>query len=488
MGTGWIVLLALLGLLILLAVIVLVRMAACRPPQKKPVQKKEYDVDPETLAEHLSGAVQIRTIAGQSVEDTPAEPFLAMHAYLEKTFPLIHQTMEKEIVHSYSLLFKWKGRDPSKKPIIMMGHMDVVPVEESTLDQWEQPPWSGKIADGYVWGRGAIDMKGHLFANLEAVEYLLRQGFQPERDIYLALGHDEEQMGLNGGKYLAERLQELGVHAEYVFDEGGAVVSGKEFGVDGRIAAVGIAEKSTINLKLTARSQGGHASMPPRQTAVGALCEAVEKLEKIGFPMDINETAGLLFKTLRPYMKPVFKMALCNLWLFKPVFMKIMGGMPKGAAMLHTTAAPTMLNASMQPNVLAQAASAVVNLRLVPGETIESTLAHVRKLVGEEIELEVLFGCNPPSISSMDTPVWQAIDASVRENIGEDIIVSPYLMMASTDSRLYEAVTENTYRFDPFISVGEDLGTIHGVGERMGIDSLVRGCKFFISLIEKTAG
>lgn len=184
MGTGWIVLLALLGLLILLAVIVLVRMEACRPPQKKPVQKKEYDVDPETLAEHLSGAVQIRTIAGQSVEDTPAEPFLAMHAYLEKTFPLIHQTMEKEIVHSYSLLFKWKGRDPSKKPIIMMGHMDVVPVEESTLDQWEQPPWSGKIADGYVWGRGAIDMKGHLFANLEAVEYLLRQGFQPERDIY----------------------------------------------------------------------------------------------------------------------------------------------------------------------------------------------------------------------------------------------------------------------------------------------------------------
>jgi len=447
MGIGWIVVFAFLGVVVLLALVVLLRMAACKVPvNKEKVAPKSYDIDDALLAEHLAGAVRIKTIAAQRLEDTESEPFYEMHAYLEKTFPLIHQHLEREIVNRYSLLYKWKGTGKNR-PIIMLGHMDVVPVEESTLDKWEQPPWSGAIRDGYIWGRGSIDMKGHLFANLEAVEYLLSKGFAPDRDIYLALGHDEEQMGRTGGLFLAKRLAELGVRAEYVFDEGGAVLSGREFGVDRQIAAVGIAEKSILNLRMTAKSAGGHASMPPRQTAVGALCRAVYKLEKTGFAMAINETAGRMFRTLRPYMKPVFKMALCNLWLFKPVFLKIMSGMPKGAAMLRTTVAPTMLSGSMQPNVLAQSASATINFRIVPGETVEATLTRVREIVGGEIELEVLYGENPAGVSSTDTPAWRAIEEAVRETIGEDILVTPYLMMACTDSRFYAEVTENIYRW-----------------------------------------
>ena len=488
MSAWLIVVIAALCLIVLCGIIVLIRMASSRPPQKKQVKPGNYNLDVQQAARNLSGAIQIKTIASESFEETNGAVFLAIHDYLKKAYPLIHEKLEREVVHSYSLLYKWKGTgEGNLKPIIMMGHMDVVPVEQSTLDQWPHDPWGGEIADGYVWGRGAIDMKGHLIANLEAIEYLLKTGFQPKRDIYLALGHDEEQMGGNGGVYIVKRLKELGVQAEYIFDEGGAIIDGKEFGVNGSIAAVGIAEKSTLNIKLTAKSSGGHASMPPIQTSVGAVCEAVYKLEREGFPMWLNEAAEIMFQTLRPYMKPVFKMALCNLWLFKGIFFKIMRKMPKGAALLHTTVAPTMLSASMQPNVLAQAASAVLNLRIVPGENVESAVAHVKEIVGEGIQVEVLYGSNPSSVSSVDAPAWKAIESAIQENIGEDIVVAPYLMMASTDSRHYADLTENTYRFDPFISLGEDIGTIHGVGERLALDSLERGAKFFISLIEKTA-
>lgn len=470
-----------LGILAVLLLTVALRTALCRPEKAQPIPKRNYELDADTLALHLSGAVQIKTIATESMDTTDPAPFEAFHAYLRETFPRIHETMSVERVN-HSLLYHWKGTTDAR-PIVLMAHMDVVPVEEATLDKWTHTPFGGEIADGYVHGRGSIDMKGHLIAKLEAVEYLLKQGFTPERDVYLALGHDEEQMGLNGGKLLAEKLR--AVNPEYVFDEGGAIINGKEFGIDGKIAAIGIAEKSTMNVRLTAHSKGGHASMPPRQTAVGALAEAIDRLEKTGFPMYVNQAAGEMFDTLKPHMNTVFRMALCNLWLFKPIFFKIMRGLPKGAALLHTTATPTMLSGSMQPNVLAQQATATLNCRIIPGETMQSALDRIQKLVGPDIEVTVLYGSDPAGVSSTHTLGFAAMRHAVHAAIDPDIVVAPYLMMATSDSRHYDGVAEAVYRFDPFQSVGEDLDTIHGVNERLSIQSLKEGTAFFINLLEE---
>jgi carboxypeptidase PM20D1 len=411
------------------------------------------------------------------------DAFLGLHAWMEQAYPLLHRTLKKEVINEYSLLYHWKGTGSSQKPWLMMAHMDVVPVDERTAGDWAHGAFSGDIADGYVWGRGAIDMKGQLACIMESVEHLLAQGFVPQRDIYLAFGHDEESMGTLGAQRIVDTLTQRDVRLDFVIDEGGVVMDGKEMSVDAMIAAIGIGEKGYADFRLVAESAGGHASRPPKQTAVGALAKAITALEKRHMKPTLNAPLKAMLDAVGGRMKFPLNVIAANLFVTKPLLLKAMSGGGTGAAMVRTTAAPTMLRGSDASNVLAQRAEAVVNFRISPDDSVEKLLAHVKKTVGDKIRVEVIQAYDPGVVSRVDSAAYRAIEETAAA-VFPGYIVTPYLMVAATDSRRYTGIADGVYRFQPFRSMSEDLGTIHAVGERLSVESLREGTAFFMMLVK----
>lgn len=478
-----IVLYAILGLLALLIAMMAVNTVFKRPVKATTGKAELPDLDADKLAEHLSGLIQHKTVTANTMDSFDRAAFLGLHQYLEKTYPLLHAALEKEVVNEYSLLYKWKGTDSDQKPWLMMAHMDVVPVDERTADKWEHEAFSGDIADGYVWGRGAIDMKGQLACIMESVEYLLEQGFAPKRDIYIALGHDEESMGTLGAQHIVDRLNAQDVRLDFVIDEGGVVMDGKSLGINAMVATIGICEKGYADLRLVAESAGGHASRPPKETAVGTLAKAILALEKHRMKPTLNAPLKAMLDAVGGYMKFPLNVIAANLFITKPLLLKGLGAGSTGSAMVRTTAAPTMLKGSGAPNVLAERAEAVVNFRISPDDSLEKLLAHVKKVVGSDIKVEVIQGYDPSVSSPVDSEAYKTI-AGTAADIFPGYVVSPYLMVAATDSRRYACIADGVYRFQPFASMSEDLGTIHAAGERLSIKSLREGTAFFIQLVK----
>ena len=479
-----IVLYAILAILAILIGIMAVNTVFQRPSKilaEKPELPPELDAG--VMAEHLGGMIRCKTVTANTMEGFDRKSFLGLHDYLEKTYPLLHKTLEKEIVNEYSLLYTWKGSGSEQKPFLMMAHMDVVPVEEQTADKWEHDAFGGVVADGYIWGRGAIDMKGQLACIMESVEYLLKGGFAPKRDIYIAIGHDEESMGVFGAQRIVNRLKEKGVQLDFVLDEGGVVMDGSSLGIGAKVATIGICEKGYADLKLTAESAGGHASRPPKQTAVGELAAALVALEKHKMKPAFNEPLRAMLSAVGGYMKFPLNVIAANLFITKPLLLKGLSGNSNGSAMIRTTTAPTMLKGSSAPNVLADRAEAVVNFRIAPDDSVEKLLAHVRKVVGSKIKVDIIQAYEPSVVSSVDSEAYQVIEKTAAK-LFPGYVVTPYLMVAATDSRRYACIADGVYRFQPFSSLSEDLGTIHAVGERLSIQSLCEGTAFFIQLVK----
>ena len=479
-----IVLYAILGLLALLIAMMAVNTIFKRPVKATTGKAELPELDADKLAEHLSGMIQYKTVTASTMDGFDRAAFLGLHGYLMKIYPRLHASLEKEIVNEYSLLYKWKGTGSDQKPWLMMAHMDVVPVDERTLDKWEHEAFSGDVADGYVWGRGAIDMKGQLACIMESVEYLLEKGFAPKRDIYIALGHDEESMGTLGAQHIVDRLSERGVRLDFVIDEGGVVMDGKSMGINAMVATIGICEKGYADLRLTAESAGGHASRPPKETAVGTLAKAIVALEKHRMKPTLNAPLKAMLDAVGGYMKFPLNVIAANLFITKPLLLKGLGTGSIGSAMVRTTTAPTMLKGSEAPNVLAERAEAVVNFRISPDDSVEKLLAHVKRVVGDGVKVEPMLTTEPSEVSSVDSTAYKVIEKTIAE-LFPGYVVSPYLMVAATDSRRYGCIADGVYRFQPFASMNEDLGTIHAAGERLSIESLREGTAFFIQLVKK---
>lgn len=473
----------LLTLLALLIAVLAINTIRKRPHSVKPAPAEHIALDEGALAKHLSGMIRFKTVTSNTMEGFDRKEFLGLHRYLEDTYPRVHKTLKKEVVNEYSLLYYWKGSGSDKKPFLMMAHIDVVPVEEATAGGWKHGAFSGDIADGYVWGRGAIDMKGQVAAIFECAEHLIREGFTPKRDIYIAIGHDEESMGGLGAIRIVKRLQEKGVKLDFVIDEGGVVMDGKMLGIGAMVAAIGICEKGYADIRLTAKSAGGHASRPPKQTAVGALSKAIVALEKHQMKSSLNPPLRDMLAAVGAYMKFPLNVIAANLRLTKPLLLAGFAAGGTGAAMVRTTVAPTMLKGSSAPNVLADCAEAVVNVRIAPGQTVEDVKRHFEKVTRGLVGIEVLQAYGPSPISHVDSEAYRTIARTVGE-IFSGYLVAPYLMIAATDSRLYEPVADGIYRFQPFRSLSEDLGTIHAVGERLSVESLREGTEFFIHLVK----
>ncbi len=478
-----IILYAILGLLVLLAAMMAVNTVFKRPTAAAARKAELPELDAERLAEHLGGIIRFKTLSADTMEGFDREAFLGLHDYMERTYPRLHAVLEKEVVNEYSLLYRWKGTGSPQKPWLMMAHMDVVPVDERTADMWPYEAFSGAVADGYVWGRGAIDMKGQLCCIMESVEHLLEKGFAPERDIYIALGHDEERMGTLGAQRIVDTLKARGVQLDFVIDEGGVVMDGKSMSIDAKVATIGICEKGYADLKLIAESAGGHASRPPKQTAVGALAKAIVALEQHKMKPTLNEPLKAMLNSVGGYMKFPLNVIAANLFITKPLLLKGLATSSTGSAMVRTTTAPTMLKGSEAPNVLAERAEAVVNFRISPDDSVEKLTAHVQRVVGKHIKVEVLMATEPSGVSDVNSAAYKVIEKTVAE-LFPGYVVSPYLMVAATDSRRYACIADGVYRFQPFASMSEDLGTIHAAGERLSVDSLREGTAFFINLVK----
>lgn len=377
--------LALVATLIVVAAVVLVRAAGLRSLQPEAPPPTTLDVDSAGAVERFAGAIRIPTVSHERVEDTDSAAFRAFHAYLTERYPRVHERLVREVVGGLSLLYTWEGSDPDAEPVVLMGHQDVVPVIPGTEEDWTHPPYGGVLTDSYVWGRGAMDDKISVIAILEAVEALLADGFQPRRTFYLAFGHDEEVGGVRGAKAIAELLAARDAEPyAFVLDEGGAVARGMVPGVEGAVALVGIAEKGYVNLELVVEGQGGHSSTPPEQTNIGILAEAVSELEENQFPAELQGPARDMFAWLAPEMSFGARAAFANLWLFEPVVTRMLLSDPSTASMVRTTTAVTIVEGGVKANVLPIRARALVNHRIIPGETTRSVLERVRSVVDDD--------------------------------------------------------------------------------------------------------
>lgn len=447
--------------------------------------------DADRAALHLSEAIRIKTISRDDPQQVDWSQFEKFHDFLEKAYPLITKNLSREKVSRASLLYKWQGKNDTLKPIAFLSHMDVVPVSDGTLDDWEHPPFDGFNDGEFIWGRGALDMKNHLICVMESIETLLEEGFEPERSIYLCFGHNEEIVAAeeSGAGAIMETLRARGVELDSIIDEGGAMLPANVKGIlEGNLAGIGIAEKGYADFRLTLKAKGGHSSQPPKHTAIGELSKAVLRLENHQFKAKLPDYVNDMFISIGKRCSYAGRLVMCNYPILKPAVKYAMTKIPPAASLIRTTIGVTMSSGSPAANVLPQSASVTVNCRIMPGESIASTKEHIRKAIkNDKIEIELIKGKEPSCISPTDSKSFRTLKKlSVAAN--QNNIVTPYLVMGGTDAYHYEPICKNIYRFAPFTISTSLLLTTHSTNERCPIEQLGAGITFFKRYIREMAG
>ena len=476
------VLFAILAVIAAFILITLIRAVFFKAEKVKGGVFPDELVHPERAQENLSKAIRIKTISHEDDSKTDWSEFERFHSFLREAFPLIHKNLEIENVSKASLLFYWKGTDEALEPIAFLAHQDVVPVASGTENDWTHPAFDGYNDGEFIWGRGALDMKNHLICLMESVETLLEEGYQPKRGVYLCLGHNEEVVAGsdNGARDIAELLEKKGVHLDSVIDEGGAMLTAKVKGlIDANLTGIGVAEKGYADFKVTVNAKGGHSSQPPKHTAIGILAKKVMNLENHQFKGKIMPFVNNLFTSIGKRTTYIGRLVFCNLWLLKPLLLKIMTKIPPAASLVRTTTAVTMSDGSPAANVLPQKASVTINFRIMPGESIADVKRHIEKYMGgENVEIEFIKGKEPSLISPTDTRAFDTL-RRLSVSLDEKNIVAPYLVMGGTDAYNYENVCSNIYRFAPFTIDTKLLLTTHSTNERIPVDQLTQGITFF---------
>jgi carboxypeptidase PM20D1 len=488
--------LKLIGLLILVLLLVAVARTLLLPSKQVPRASYTLDAfDAQQAARNLAGAIVFPTISwedGGTDEQKKAtqDAFIGFHAYLEKTFPQVYAKLAHETIGENNLLFTWKGSDSSLKPLLLMGHQDVVPIEEGTEGKWTHTPFSGDIAEGFIWGRGSLDDKMTVVGLLQAVDLLLSRGFQPKRTIYLAFGQDEEIGGLQGAAKIAETLKSRGVKLEFVDDEGGFVSRGLVPGVSAPVAMIGTSEKGYLSLELTVETPGGHSSVPPPESSIGILASAIRRIERHPMPAQPGGPVGEFLEYAADGASFPMKLVFRNLWLFGPVVKHILESSPDSNATLRTTAATTIFRAGTKDNVMPSKARAVVNFRLLPGDTVAGVTEYVRETINDpRVKLQPLPGeppAEPSPRSSATSPEFQLMQTTLAQ-VYPDAIVAPFVFLGATDSKHYVPLTPNIFRFAPMTLESEDVSRIHGTNERIGVENYARMIQFYCQLMRNAA-
>lgn len=435
--------------------------------------------------ERFSAALQIPTVSYDDRSQFDADAFRAFRSFLESSYPLVNSRAQLTLVNDYSMVYHLPGSDPNLKPILFMGHMDVVPVEEITRAEWSYPPFNGTVANGIIWGRGSVDDKFTVIALMEALEQLLSEDMQPERSVFFAFGHDEEVGGKDGAAKVAQYFEQKGVTFEYVLDEGGVVLEGMIDGIDRPVAIIGVSEKGYVNLVLTVNAPGGHSSQPPEQTAVGILSRAIVAVENSPFPARLDAFYPT-FDALGAEMPFSKRLAMANLWLFAPLVKNIMLKNKDDAAGIRTTTAATMVSGSPKSNILPTRATAVINFRILPGDSVESVQDRVIELIDDErVTVTTEYGVNPSPESPSDSAAFELIAQTIR-GMDDRVLVAPYMVRGGTDAKYFYALSPNVYRFMMLRIDPTTLGYVHGIDERVAVEDYLEAIRFYYHLIRNS--
>ena len=443
-----------------------------------------------TLDEHIaiqrfSNAIKIPTISYDDRSHFDANAFRAFQRYLQSAYPLVHQHATRTVVNDYSLVYHLKGSDSSLKPVLLMSHMDVVPIEDITRDQWTHPPFSGTVADDIIWGRGTVDDKIGVISLMEAMELLLSENARPQRSIYFAFCHDEEVGGKDGAAKIAEYFTREGISFDFVLDEGGAVTEGLITAVDQPVAIIGMAEKGYVNLILTVNAPGGHSSQPPRQTAVGILSRAIVQVEDHPFPARLDYLLQT-FDAIGSHAPFMTRLTMGNLWLFSSLVKSQLLKSKDNAAGIQTTTAATMVSGSPKSNILPTRATAVINFRILPGETVESVQKRVIELINDNrVEVTHEYGTNPSPVSPVDSRGYGMI-AGIIKGMDENILVAPYMVRGGTDAKYFYSLSPNVYRFLMIRVNPETMKYVHGIDERVPVEDYLQAIRFYYHLIRQS--
>lgn len=477
----------LLSIIILLIAFLFIRTLSFRGRSSAGVQAiPVIDIQEDQIAQHLSEVVQIRSISKVGALETDQQPFIAIKDWIEKTYPLFNTKLDRVVINKYSLLFKWVGTKSELAPVLFNAHMDVVPVDAETLEKWDADPFSGKISAGYIWGRGTLDMKNQLVAILDTIEGLLRQSYTPKRTVYIAFGHDEEIMGAHGSKEIVEYLKSKGIKLAAVLDEGGLIFQGMIEGVDEPLGLVGITEKGYLTLKLTAQGNPGHSSTPPRQTAIGMIARAVALMDDHPMPACLDFIIPML-RNLGHLLPFGLQFVIANSWLFGPILLKQFSKTTQMNAMIRTTHAATIIEGGIKDNILPATATATVNCRLLPGDSVQDVIDHFTKVISDSrvhISIdEKNGGWGASIVSPIDTPAYLSLDLVIRQ-VFNNLTVAPFAFLAATDSRHYAPVCKSIYKFSPILISQKDRNSIHGINERVSLDGLGKMVVFFTRLIK----
>jgi carboxypeptidase PM20D1 len=471
-----------LTILAVTTIIVVVNTIVFQWSQRSLEKIEGVPVDEQKVAEHLAAAVRCKTVPLDDTGTPDPEAFQQLHQMLADTYPLVHQKLRREVVNGYSLLYVWQGSRTELEPVMLMAHQDVVSADDA---DWTHPPFAGEIVDGFIWGRGTLDIKNQLIGIMEAAETLLSQGYRPERTILFGLGHDEETGGVNGCKVLGQKLKEKGIHLAGIVDEGGGIMAGLAAGVRGPVALVGVSEKGYLTVEFIVHGQPGHSSTPPPQTAIGILARALARLEAHPMPTHLRRLRPLYHGIGRA--APFYiQIPFANVWLFGPLLKRWLVPKPEMNASMRTTTALTIINGGVEDNTIPGEAKAIVNFRLLPGDTIAEVLWHVKKVIKDErVSFKPVEGKYNEAlpVSPRDSIQYQSLRKVIRQ-LFDNPPVAPYVMLGGTDCQHFVPVCDHIYRFTSLVMDESFRGLEHGIDERIPIDGMARMVKFYAQLMQ----
>ncbi|XP_045121424.1 N-fatty-acyl-amino acid synthase/hydrolase PM20D1-like isoform X2 [Portunus trituberculatus] len=486
------------GVLVLLLVVALIRALALEDfdYQVQDLDPGARDELPESylkgLPEVMARALSIRTVS-YSRGNYEVEELLRFHDFLRESFPNVFNSsiIEVEVVNKLSLLLTVKGAQDDFMPYLLMGHMDVVPVDR---EKWTHDPWGGFIlpdpssGESYIWGRGAIDNKVAVIGIMSALEYLASTGFQPERTFYVAFGHDEEVRGEDGAGQMGRLLQERGVKLDFILDEGLPIMKDTIKGMDKPVAAIGVTEKGWLSLELEVKGPAGHSSMPPLVSAVTVLSRALVALADNPQPsMFGSGPESDMLAYIAPKASWPQKLVFANLWLFKPIVEMVLSSKRETNALMRTTTCATIVRAGVKENVVPSSARATINHRIHPSQNIKEVIQYDKKVINDpSVKIMEVEGteAHPVSPHGPDVAPWRLLTASIHHHF-PDAITAPGVLIGYTDTRHYLPLTARVYRFNPTFMLDLEMSIIHGHDERISVSSFTSAVSFYHHLILK---
>ena len=435
----------------------------------------------DSAAIHLGEAIRIKTISFGDTLPIDTTEFNKFRSFLETTYPTVHRQLPRMIFSEFSYVYTWKGKDSTLQPLVIMAHMDVVPVEAVAEKKWSVPSFSGLIKEDTVWGRGAVDDKASAIAIFEAAEQLLKENVQPQQTIYLCFGHDEEIAGKRGAAKISAWFKQQNIRPQLVLDEGGQVDTEHFKDLKRPVAVIGVGEKGYVNIDLTVEIAGGHSSMPNKETAIDVLNKAIEKIRAKQMPARITAPVAELFSRIGPGGSYMYRMALSNQWLFKPMLISQLEKSKESNAMIHTTLVPTIVKAGIKDNVIPSVAKATFNSRTLPGQSSDDVINFVKQAVNDDrvvVQKQTISLMEPSALTATDNAMFKKLEAIVYKTV-PDVVVSPYLVIGATDSRYFRPFSNAVLNFIPM----QNARGFHGIDERIPVSDLKRIIFFYKMLM-----